>query len=292
MLGSLVSAGASLIGGLFNSSAQKKANAKAEQLAAQNRQDQLDFAQKGLTWKIDDAFNNADRVHPIYSMGASTPSFTPVSANFTADTGIGSGIAAAGQDIGRAVNATSTGKQKADAFTVASQKLALEKGSLENELLRSELASKNGRLRQNATPNLPMPGDAYAIPGQGNSPLVKNKPLEIAPGHPGQPSSEGGSLTDMGYARTSTGWAPVPSKDVKERIEDNLIQERLWDIRNNLMPTFGMNMQPPPFDPPNGQEWHFHVPSQEYRLQPRGQNFYQRGFTTRYEGKNNGSSGW
>lgn len=285
MLGSLISAGANIIGGFLNSNSQKKANEQAARLAEQNRQDQREFAQHGLTWKIDDAFRNADRVHPIYSMGASGPSFTPVSANFTADTGIGSGIAAAGQDIGRAVSATATGKQRVDAFTTAANKLALEKGSLENELLRTELASKNARLRQVSAPPFPVAGAQYEIPGQSASEYIKNSPLETVPGVPGQPQSEGGAITDVGYARTATGWAPVPSKDVKERIEDDFIQQSLHSMRNNILPSFGYNFSPPPFDPPPGKEWHFHVPTQEYRLQPKGQGWWDRGFTVRDERK-------
>lgn len=292
MLGQLISAGTSLLGGFLNSNATKKANEQSAALARENIQLQKDFAQQGLTWKIDDAFRNADRVHPIYSMGASTPSFSPVSANFAADTSVGSAVASAGQDIGRAVHATATGKQRADAFTVASQKLSLEKGALENELLRTELASKNGRLRQNATPSLPMPGDAYLIPGQGNSDLIKNKPLEVAPGHPGQPSSEGGAIADTGYTRTTTGWAPVPSQDVKQRIEDNFVQERLWDIRNNVLPSFGMNFAPPPFPAPPGKVWEFHVPTQEYRLGTASASWWNRGFTARGKSNEKASSGW
>lgn len=247
MLGSLISAGANILGGFMNSSNQKKANEQAAALAQQNIQLQKDFAQQGLTWKIDDAYRNADRVHPIYSLGASTPSFSPVSANFTADTGLGSGIAAAGQDIGRAVNATATGKQRADAFTVAAQKLQLEKGSLENELLRTELASKNGRLRQVSSP--PFPGDNYLIPGQAQSPLenaVKDKALERIRSHPGAKHMEPGAITDVGHSRTSGGLFPVPGDDIKQRIEDNWYQETMHFLRNNLLPAISPAFNDPP----------------------------------------------
>lgn len=292
MLGQAISAGASLIGGLMNSSATKKANEQNLALAREQMEKQEEFAREGLSWKIADAYRNADRVHPIYSLGVSGPSYSPVSANFTADASLGTAISSAGQDIGRAVNATATNKQRVDAFTQASQKLALEKGSLENELLRTELASKNGRLRQVAQPPFPSLTAQYEIPGQPATELIKAKPLEVAPGHPGQPQSEGGSITDVGYARTSTGWAPVPSNDVKQRIEDNFIQERLWDIRNNLMPSFGMNFAPPPFPAPPGKVWEFHVPSQEYRLGNEKDNFVTRGFTARGPKNEKASSGW
>lgn len=285
MLGSLISAGANILGGILGSNSSKKANEAAQRMADENIRQQREFAQHGLTWKIDDAFRNASRVHPIYSLGASGPTFSPVSANFTTDTALGTGIAAAGQDIGRAVNATATNKQRVDAFTVASQKLSLEKGALENELLRSELASKNARLRQVSSPPFPNNAAEYAIPGQSGSEFIKGSPLETVRGVPGQPQSEGGAITDVGYARTATGWAPVPSKDVKERIEDDFIQQSLHTMRNNVLPSIGFNFSPPPFEAPPGKEWHFHVPSQEYRLQPKGQGWWERGFTVRDERK-------
>lgn len=276
---------ATIAGGVLNFLGNERSNKNAKAMADENIRQQREFAQHGLTWKIDDAFRNADRVHPIYSIGASGPSYTPVSANFSADTSLGNAVAAAGQDIGRAVNATATNRQRVDAFTVAAQKLSLEKGSLENELLRSELASKNARLRQVAMPPFPNPSAQYAIPGQGATEFTKPTPLDTVPGVPGQPQSEGGAITDVGYARTGTGWAPVPSKDVKERIEDDFIQQSLHTMRNNVMPSIGMNFAPPPFDAPPGKEWHFHVPSQEYRLQPKGQGWWDRGFTVRDERK-------
>lgn len=255
MLGSLISAGAGLVGGLLNRSAAKDANAQQAFLAAENIRQQREFAKQGLTWKIDDAFRNADRVHPIYSMGASGPTFSPVSASFTADNSIGNAVASAGQDIGRAVNATATSSQRATAFTQAAQKLSLEKGALENELLRAELASKNGRLRQAAMP--PFPGDNYLIPGQSGSPVsVKDKPLERIAAHPDAKHMEPGAITDVGHARTSGGLFPVPSGDAKERMEDNWYQETMHFLRNNLLPAISPAFNDPPkVKPKEGHVW-------------------------------------
>lgn len=287
LIGAAISGAASLAGGFLNSSATKRQNEQANALAQQNMKMQKQFAQEGLTWKIDDAIRNADKVHPIYSLGSAGPTFTPVSANFAADHSIGNAVSSAGQDLGRAVAATATQGQRADAFTKAAQALSLEKGALENEVLRSQLASQNARLRQAAMPPSPIGANPYLVPGQSSSgeTLVKGQPLEPVVGVPGQPQSEGGAITDLGYARTATGWVPVPSKDVKERIEDDFIQQTLHTMRNNVLPSIGYNMSPPPFKPPEGKEWHFHVPTQEYRLLDKGSNMFNRGFTTRYEGK-------
>lgn len=275
----MLAAAAPLIGAGISGAFNMAAADKAADEAAKTREAQIDlwnrnnaaqkeFAQWGLTWKIEDAMRNADRVHPIYSLGGGGASFSPSTPAFQSDTSGANALAATGQDISRAISATASASQREDAFSVASRKLLLEKGTLENELLRTQIASMNGRLRQNANPPFPAVGDAssYLVPGQSSSGLIKNKPLEVTPGVATQPQSEGGAITDVGYARTSTGWAPVPSKDVKERIEDNLIQEVMHAFRNNVLPTVGLNKSPPPFEAPKGKEWHFNPLRQEYQL--------------------------
>lgn len=280
MLGSLIAAGASLAGGLLGKSSADAARESQENMAAQNIALQREFAQNGIQWKVEDAKKAG--IHPIYALGGSTSSFSPVSSSFTADTSMPNALAAAGQDIGRAVNATRTQSDRVDAFTKATQTLGLERAQLENEILRTDLASKTGRLRQAATPPFPAAAQPYLIPGQTESGLTKSKPLEVTPGASQQPQSEGGAITDVGYARTKTGWAPVPSKDVKERIEDAFIPETLWSIRNNILPSVGANMSPPPFKAPPGKAWYYDVPRQEYQLKDANTPWYRRGFDVRH----------
>lgn len=255
---------ANIVGGFINKASADSARDMTRDLAMQNMALQREFAQNGIRWKVEDA--KAAGIHPIYALGGSGASFSPVSANFSADTSLGNAFAAAGQDLSKSIDRTRTQQEKVSAFTEAAQKLDLEGKSLNNDLLRAELANKTASLRQGAQPPFPAQGDAYVIPGQSNSGLIKNKPLEVAPGPSNQPQSEGGAITDVGYARTSTGWAPVPSNDVKQRIEDNFVQERLWDMRNNILPSFGFNQSPPPFAPPPGKRWYFDVAKQEYQL--------------------------
>lgn len=266
MLGDLFSAGANIIGGILGKDSADSAREENKYAMERNFAAQREFAQMGLQWKVNDA--KAAGIHPIYALGGSGASFSPVSANFQADTSLPNAMAAAGQDLGRAINKTRTEPQRLDAFTQTAQRLSLEKAGLENDLLRSEIASKTARLRQDAGPPFPAPGDNYQIPGQAQSgSLIKTKPLEVTPGVPTSPQSEGGSITDVGYARTKSGYAPVPSKDVKERIEDQIIPEIMWAIRNNVFPTFG-HTSPPPFEPGPGKEWWFNPFMQEYQIRP------------------------
>lgn len=254
MLGSIISAGAGIIGGLLGKKSSDKATAATKEMAAANIAHQKEFAQHGIRWRVDDA--RAAGIHPIYALGASTPSFAPVSAAFSGDTSLPNALASAGQDIGRAVNATRSQGERMTAFTKTAQALTLEKMSLENEVLRSEVASKVGRLVQQSNPPMPSPADSWLIPGHPQSgPLVTNKPLERTPGDPRAPGQEGGAITDVGHARTAKGLFPVPSENVKQRIEDNFYQETMHFIRNNLLPMLSPAFNAPPHPPAKGKAW-------------------------------------
>lgn len=268
MLGNLISAGTSILGGLLGKKSADEAREQSLALARENMALQREFAQSGIQWRVEDAKKAG--IHPIYALGGAGASFSPVSANFTADTSVPNALAAAGQDIGRAVHATRTQKDRVGALSATAAKLQLEGAQLDNDLKRVEIASKTGRLRQGQVgPPNPV-GANYLIPGQTESGEVKPKPLEVAPANKGAPSMEGGAITDVGQARTTQGWAPVPSKDVKERIEDNVFQEALHFYRNNVLPSLGQNLTPP-FDAPKGKEWWFNTLRQEYQLFNKGE---------------------
>lgn len=131
ILGPLISAGASLLGGLFGRSSQDKAN-------AQNIQLQKDFAQQGIRWKVADA--KAAGIHPLYALGAQTHSFSP---SLVGDTSLPTGLANAGQDISRAIDAGRTPTERVDAYARTVQALNLTRLGLENDLLASQIRKIN-----------------------------------------------------------------------------------------------------------------------------------------------------
>lgn len=102
-----------------------------------NRDMQREFAQKGIQWKVADA--KAAGLHPLAALGAQGTSFAPMAVGDT----LGPAVAAAGQDISRAMaaNATAAERGAANATAAALGKLAIEKGTLENELLRQRVAA-------------------------------------------------------------------------------------------------------------------------------------------------------
>lgn len=152
MLGPLIAAGANIIGGLLG-------NKSSEKNAEQNIALQKEFAKSGIQWKVADAKKAG--VHPLYALGAQTHSFAPVSVGDS----LGPAIGAAGQDISRAIDSTSSTSTRVAAFNERMQALQLHRGELENILLASQIARLN---QVQSRPPMPV-GDAYLVEGQGNA---------------------------------------------------------------------------------------------------------------------------
>lgn len=249
MLGALIGAGANLLGGLIG-----KNDAESQQ--RKNLAAQKEFAQHGIRWKVEDA--KAAGLHPLAALGAQTSSFSPISVGGSS---LASGVSAAGQDIARAVDATRTQSEKMSAYTKTIQDLNIQRMGLENQLLSSQIAKVN---QAGLPPPMPSTEDPYLVEGQTQSGINPQKLKRVNPPL-GNPSIEPGAIVDTGFARTPTGWAPVMSKDVKDRLEEDLIGSLLWNIRNRLAPTFGSRVNPPNVSREPGEMWVYDPASQEYR---------------------------
>lgn len=234
-LGPLISAGANIIGGIMGKNAAKG------QMKEQER-----YAKNAIQWKVADA--KAAGIHPLYALGAQTMSYSPVSVG-----GEQAAMQSAGQDIGRAVHAAATEGDRT--LAKASATLQLENQGLQNEMLKSQIA----RLRQ--APNPPMPGTGYVVPGQTQSGPTDAAIKEEAKRKnfdPSNPSGEVFGVSDVGYSHTGTGgFFPMPSDEVKQRIEDNKWQEFMHFFRNNIMPSVSTRYQNPPKGgaAPEGTAW-------------------------------------
>lgn len=159
--GSVVSAISNIAGGLINRDASRRASNTTRDMALHQMQLQKQFAKQGIRWRVEDARKAG--IHPLYALGANTTSYTPQSVSFAADTSLGNSLAAAGQDIGRAINSTRTSGERADAFTKSMQAITLENAGLDLEIKKATLASQLARNRDNATP--PTPGIPAGAPG-------------------------------------------------------------------------------------------------------------------------------
>lgn len=242
-IGALLS-GAGSLGSLFGGSGKSALRAQ-ENMNAQNIQMQKEFAQEGIRWRVADA--KAAGIHPLYALGAQIPSYSP-STYIPGERGpsrgerFGSaldGLGRAGQGLARALDAGRTDDER---HAARMQVLTERRAELENDLISSQIA----RLNQQPTAGVPSLRP-QAIPGQAdverNGLLVTpsrvhavERPQEVTRTAPGIPSQEPHEISDLGFARTATGLVPVPSKDMKERIEDMSLPEALWSMRNNLLP--------------------------------------------------------
>lgn len=268
MLGSIISAGAGLLGGIFgNKSAESNMQAQIDL--------QKEFAKNGIRWRVQDAKQAG--IHPLAALGAQTHSYAPMAFQDS----MGPALASAGQDIGRAIDATRTAPERAGAYVKTVQDLNVQRLGLENELLASQIA----KIRSAGSPP-PMPsggspgpfattdGPAAAFAG-GNSILadggpapgtVITNPQERVTADPRAPYQEPGAVTDRSFVRTdSGGLAPVYSTDAKARLEDDLGGMISWNVRNRLMPSL-VPSSSPPYEAPWHSHWEYDVLRQEYKL--------------------------
>lgn len=235
MLGSIISAGASLLGGIL-------ANKSKENSDEANAALQREFAQNGIRWKVADA--EAAGIHPLYALGAQTSPASPSYSGSNYDF-----IGNMGQDIGRAIDAKRTPQERTNARI---QSLAVERGELENQLLRSQIAKLN------------QPGNPPPLPsGKG----IEDSPMSRSGFQPDMPYQEPGALAERGFVHTSSGGlAPIPAADAKQRQEDSFA-DWAWSFRNLLLPNVGLDVPPSTKDYPlpEGYRWRWSHARQEYR---------------------------
>ncbi len=250
MLGTVIGAGLQLASGYMASKSQDKANKYARQQAQQNRADQKEFAQNQLQWKAADA--KAAGIHPIFAMGNSPISFSPINTGISGSNPMAQAMSGMGQDLSRASMAKQTPHGRNATMNAALSKLGLERASLQNDLLRTQIKATTMRInRSQLPPSMPSP--------------VEVMPQQIIKGRTSTPHIDPGQVTDVGHARTKTGYAPIPSEQVKERIEDNIPAELMHFYRNQIKPNFNQNFSPP-FKAPKGKRWIFAPLAQEYQL--------------------------
>lgn len=213
--GGLLSAGANLLGGILSDrSADKRASNQADL--------QREFAQHGIRWKVEDA--KAAGLHPLAAIGAQVTPYQPISVG---DSGLGAGIAAAGQDISRAFNATRDRNERATAAALQGaiqqenlaqgrerHRMDMQRAELENALLASQLK------RQQVQANPPFPSmSRNGAPNQTGS-FVYN-PAEITSSQEHQPAREAGTDAPLWkrYQAGPFGTVDLPGQEAAEALE-------------------------------------------------------------------------
>lgn len=145
---SLLSAGSSLLGGMFGgktSSAQKEINYLNAEAMKQNMYLQEQSFYNPVHWRVQDAKRTG--INPLVALGMNpymgATSMMGDSVGGTRNSAI-DGLAAAGQDVSRAIAGIQTKEQRDQSRALAA--LGLERAGLENELLRSQIAGQRAQL--------------------------------------------------------------------------------------------------------------------------------------------------
>lgn len=155
MLGEIIGAIGSIAGGLLGSSA-------ADNAADQAWDRQKKVLKNQVQWRVADAVKAG--LHPLAALGLNPASGPPMAE---IGTDWGANLGNAGQDIGRAADALMT---PADKTMGQLTRLQLERGQLENDLLRGQIASQRMRLVQQATPGVPV-----KLNPDGSVPMSQNE---------------------------------------------------------------------------------------------------------------------
>lgn len=136
IIGGAISAGSSLLGGMLN-------NTAADNAADEAWDRQKKVLTKQIQWRVEDAVKAG--LHPLAALSVNPASGPPAAAVF--DSGLGN----AGAALGDAVERVTDPMQKAQ---IAMQRLQLERATLDNDLIRSNIASQRMRNIQQSTPGV------------------------------------------------------------------------------------------------------------------------------------------
>jgi len=172
MWDSLISAGANAAVGYYNSNEQQKFNEAQMRLAQEQLAFQKQAAHEGIQWKVADSQKAG--IHPLVGLGASTFNPSAISAGGQAPSFDAGSM---GQDLGRAAKAMQDSEIRKEVDEEQARKITLEKGRLENDLLRTDLLSKVAR----SGPRSAQIGPPFPTPG--GVPLPRPGPMRTVSGH-------------------------------------------------------------------------------------------------------------
>lgn len=253
MLGALIGAGATLAGGLLN----RKSGEKQSKLQKQ-------FAQQGIQWRAADAEKAG--ISKLYALGANTASYSPVSVGG----GMGDAISTAGQNIGRAIDATASPAGRAGHLATQIAETQLEGLKLDNDIRRQTILSSMARSGQpgtgppiiNANETTPM------VPGQGNATLDYKLERKLQPSAAGQPQRVHGVSPEVELYRTRHGFSPEVPAQLGESQESQPLAAFQWFMRNKILPAFSDAYATYPHEAGPDQQWNFNPLFGEYTLGP------------------------
>jgi hypothetical protein len=240
---------------------QKRMFDKQHQFSTHQFNKMYALQERAYSHGIQDKVADAKRagIHPLAALGAQTYNPSPVSVGQGMAPDMGGSMADIGQNIGRALTANKSSHQR------QIMDIQLSNAKIDNEMKQIELNNARRSMAGQVGPGVPD--------------LVQNKAVEVRSHAAGKPNLEAGSVTSTGFARTGSGLMPVPSADVKEKIEDQFIPEMVWAGKNYIGPILGNQKNKPPKKllPKGYKDWQWSVRSFEWKpVKGKGRSPWQR----------------
>lgn len=245
-----------IIGGVIDQKEGNKYRNQQDQTNQFNYDMQKEFAQNSLRWKVADA--QAAGLHPLAALGASGYSASPSHITAGPDESMGNMARSLGQNLSRAAQATMTAPER------EMNRLNLEKASLENELLRTQI----NNLKKPPNPPMPAYSPDFGFGGlqTGDIPSGYNSSSRGGSVHPEKRSQTYGYYPDISFAHTPRGLAPYIPTNLSESYESDPVGAAMWRWRNSILPNFGdTDTKPPLSDLPKGfSDWKYNRYRQQW----------------------------
>lgn len=242
-IGQLIGGASGLFAGNSGASQyQQNLDFARQQLAFQDA-----AAKNGIRWRVEDA--RLAGVSPLVALGAPTfnPSPVMVSGSDGGAPDWGASFKNMGQGLDRAISATQTKEERAAAKYQTIDELlqkttlgdqAVERGQLQNDLLKLQIASEAQRLnRSQVGPPFPGVGNSNPI----NSPdlgTYKIEPAEVTSTQPNTAgtSTAGPPVATTTWEKTPTGLAPSIAKGAIQDTDIFNPEYIKWALRNYAFP--------------------------------------------------------
>jgi len=221
---------------------------------------QKELAMNGLQWRIEDARRAG--IHPLYASGMQGASYTPQASMGSSgpDTSGLDSLLDLGQNIGRAAMASQSKQEKTfTALQIQQAEAQLDGQLLDNHYRAYQLSQVMGP--PGTGPGIPGTGE-MAVPGQGDSGF-KVIPSESTASKRTNPGVQKGEINSTQIVRNHDGTLTIlPSKDAKERMEDDVISEMMWHLKNRI---WAPEVDPKEHPLPKGKKrWFWNPFTQQY----------------------------
>lgn len=223
-------------------SAERNAQKESDREYARSLADQERFARDSLQWRVEDARKAG--LSPLAALGFSPPQFIPPQPDYGGGYYANDeyGLSDMGQDIGRAIAAGQTERERRKAEnTVMStpyDDAILRRTNLENDALVLDIQYKQARLNALLAGRPPAGPVTNSAESQGDlNQIVVTAKRRPYPAFPAVTQGMDPVIgKDYQLVDTDYGVVRIPTPYFKQASEDNILLEGPWTVRNQLIP--------------------------------------------------------